>query len=1125
MPTPRDVFDDPAAYWTFVTVSEDSAFEGQHFDRKEMGRPGTDGKLNRRELKRLRLDEVACTISAFANSNREGGLLVLGIATDGTVAGLEHLDEEQLNALGNPYDIVVGHSTSVRFHPCRNAHGRDDQICLVYVPYTERAICETFDHRAWERRGPQNVPVSPDRRDMLRREKGVLEYERQAVCMLNTDDLDRGILQEFRAGTFADSTFNRPDDELLRTVGASERHQRHGSEITVAGALFFLANPQRVMPWATIRLVRYGIPLAERDQKPLPDFDREISGPVTAQIRDFRALVRDAGFFKVYQRRRSDGGFADEPELPEIALDEAVVNAVAHRDYAIRLPIVCEKYTDAFVVRSPGEVRQPRDVPAKFTLADRQLESAPRNPFLMRWLRSMRDTHGKPYVQALAEGTRRMQADMSAIGLPAPIYELGDGLTTLTLLSDAPAREAALRHAGAGTASTEFANLFALSWMGGGAAVARRPPLEAWRRDFLEVLRERLETNGWYAEHGSKGRLTAHRRRDHVSAPSRVLEFVRLYPAYEFQVRQYGQRAYLCVDYTLTVQTVATVDKLLKIGVERADLVDARVVAKWGSSWIQGRLAEVGPEFCTVHLFGPEREEQVESSFVVPRLWRRVLDRVLSVSRIAYDLAGEIKKASLAVQPKAARFRSERTLKLVGHLAKAVFPLAVGEGTVALDPIPAPLLRAPEAADPLTMAVLSEPVVEFNDRRANANIREGITKFGAYDHQARDIELVPVCATPHRDRMVGLIERLRKGKMRYLGSERTFSSRLHYNTIITTPTEDVSAEVLRLLDHYPEWTGDPRIPRLFLVHTPEGGYALDDERAPYYQVKRQLLERGIPCQMIDTPTLLNPDYKDLNLALNITAKVGVAPWVLPGSIPDADFFIGLSYTNSARSGQERLMGFANVFNEYGRWEFYSGSGEAFPYDQRTEWYERLVSDTLQQLDHQLSETPRIYFHYSARFGRADRDAMLKAARTIRPRGTYTFVWINKHHPVRLYDARSEGDGSLARGSYVIGGRGQVYLSTTGFNPYRTVLGTPQALELNAQVSLPSGTTAAPDLRGLAAQILSLTKLNWASTDSLSAEPITTKYAGDIAYLTAAFLRQEGTPFRLHPVLERTPWFI
>jgi hypothetical protein len=46
---------------------------------------------------------------------------------------------------------------------------------------------------------------------------------------------------------------------------------------------------------------------------------------------------------------------------------------------------------------------------------------------------------------------------------------------------------------------------------------------------------------------------------------------------------------------------------------------------------------------------------------------------------------------------------------------------------------------------------------------------------------------------------------------------------------------------------------------------------------------------------------------------------------------------------------------------------------------------------------------------------------------------------------------------------------------------------------------------------LAVQILSLTKLNWASTDSLCSEPITVKYAGDIAYLTAASPTGGPTP--------------
>ncbi|HYC31971.1 MAG TPA: hypothetical protein VEB59_06745 [Gemmatimonadales bacterium] len=715
---------------------------------------------------------------------------------------------------------------------------------------------------------------------------------------------------------------------------------------------------------------------------------------------------------------------------------------------------------------------------------------------------------------------------MKELSLPPPEFVLAEAHTTLILRSNAPEREAAFRAASHITVATGFVNLFPLTW--NPDSRTRGADRHSRRRDVLEALRHRLTGENWYADPVRKGRLIAHKRGDHVRAHDKITAIVRLFPAYEFQVRDYGDRTFLCIDYAAVVQSVVPMDRLLRMQiVNPTELVDVRVVAQYGGSWLQGRLVEVGREFCRVHLFGPEREVTVPSGKVIPRLWRHALHRALSTTGIPYDLAGEIKRVSLALQAKAARLRADRTLQLADYLAGELFPLAVGDSTVSMNPTPVALAHHAGAEEPLSLATLTEPLVLFSNQRADPNIRDGITKFGAYDHEPRDIELVPVCAGPHRERMVQLIERLRTGKMKFQGTERTFSARLVYGTVVTTPSEDVSAEIERLLSQHPEWVGASGLPRLFLVHTPEQGYALDDEASPYFRIKRLLFERGIPCQMVDTPTLVKPDYKDLNLALNITAKVGVAPWVLPNVIPDADFFIGLSYTSSARGDQERLMGFANVFNRYGRWEFYSGSGQAFRYDERGQRYEQLVREIMERIGAHLSDTPRVYFHYSARFSRDDRDAILRGARAVRPRGTYTFVWVNTHHPVRLYDARPEGDGSLARGSYVIGGRGQVYLSTTGYNTYRQVLGTPQALELNAHVAPPAGADgrAEPDLRALASQILSLTKLNWASTDSLCAEPITTKYAGDIAYLTAAFMRQRGAPFQLHRALERTPWFI
>src|SRR5690606_3875904 len=174
-------------------------------------------------------------------------------------------------------------------------------------------------------------------------------------------------------------------------------------------------------------------------------------------------------------------------------------------------------------------------------------------------------------------------------------------------------------------------------------------------------------------------------------------------------------------------------------------------------------------------------------------------------------------------------------------------------------------------------------------------------------------------------------------------------------TIINADPQDLVKEVTRLLNQHPEWKGNANLNRLFLLHCPETGHSIDDETSPYYVVKRTLLEAGIPCQMVDTPTLLNPDFKDLNLALNIVAKCGQTPWVLPESIPDCDFFIGLSYTQNYRKGSNRVMAFANVFNEYGRWEFYSGGSEVFAFEDRVKHYEALVKATLSKL--RLSEEP------------------------------------------------------------------------------------------------------------------------------------------------------------------------
>ena len=107
--------------------------------------------------------------------------------------------------------------------------------------------------------------------------------------------------------------------------------------------------------------------------------------------------------------------------------------------------------------------------------------------------------------------------------------------------------------------------------------------------------------------------------------------------------------------------------------------------------------------------------------------------------------------------------------------------------------------------------------------------------------------------------MKSLIERLKSGKYKYRGAERTFATRFNYSAIVAVDSvAGLDQEVGRLLAEHPDWFGNEKLNRLFLVHTPEEGYSIDDESSPYYVVKRRLLEAGIPCQMVDSGTLRNP---------------------------------------------------------------------------------------------------------------------------------------------------------------------------------------------------------------------------------------------------------------------------
>ena len=1111
----RKVYHRPDSHWDFITLPSDTAFEGQNFDRKQVGRAEQDNNRTKAALASAK-EHVEKTISGLANAT--GGVLVLGVSGTGEVPGINHLTEEQKTSLLN-VDSLRGAAIQKKIYDV-SVGGENRQIALFMVEAGERTFCcRIRDDMAWIRRGPSTKRLLGDELEQVKRDRKVVDFERQAACEFLSDDVDDNVVGEFIKSNQIER--DRSSVEVLYDAGAAIGRGTT-REWTNAGLLFFAFNPQRILGHAYIRLLRFDCPFQNEDERPTPDFDRNFDGTLTQQIRDLRTFFRESGFFKTFERRAHDGGFVAEPEYPVVAIDEAIVNAVAHRDYGINRPIFCEKYTDAFVVKSPGGLRQPEQMPEKFKLDEVHLQSVPRNAKLMDWLRSMKDATGASYVKALREGTRKMRDEMTELGLPAPTYRLGPIETEVVLennLKDRSPPSTGL--AGAQSiASHEFTNLYQLK--GVGETGAREGERES-RRILLTVLCDKLQAQGWIIDELGKGRAVVHLKGQFERIPEKLRGLLRIIPAYVLGVRSYFGRQYLFVDFTVRVQSIWTVTQAAEKFGSNA-LVGLKAYASSEGNLVRGRINKIGLRHVVLRSHEGDDDYEFPATAVFPSLRREQLESIIQELSPEFDLAKTTKAAALSNVKGAARHRAERIAASVHAIAADVFPLSLGARKIDLDLEPLQLAQDGDGKRALRVEQVGEPEVEFGKKRASANIREGITSFGSYKDDPKNLDIIAVVEPSFEQKMRDLVQRLQLGSYKFRGTEWTFATRLRLSLVSTAQGISVDEECHRLIREYPEWGGDTSLGRLMLVHAPEAGFAIDDVSSPYYLAKRLLLEFGMPCQMVDTPTLLNPDYKDLNLALNIVAKTGVTPWVLPESIPDADFFVGLSYTSSRLSMDDRVVGFANVFNQYGRWEFYSGGNEAVPFHERANHYERLVQSTLSRLD--LRQHPTVYFHYSAKFSQMEREAIRRGARAVRPHGRYIFVWVNGHHPVRLFDERAESDGSLARGRYAIGARNQIYLSTTGYNPYRKAIGTPQALEINVyedddvvKEQLP------PDNKSIAKQILSLTKLNWASTDALCGEPITIKYAKNIAYLTAAFQRQERDRFKLHAALERTPWFI
>ena len=194
--------------------------------------------------------------------------------------------------------------------------------------------------------------------------------------------------------------------------------------ITNAGVLLLHNQPDAIIPGALVQLRL----LAQDERVVLHD---EVSGPLLRQIKETSRLL----FEQYLPMAIAASGSMNDPAAglnfpSREAVREALLGALAHKDYACGQPVGVDVFPSRMIIRNPTEA----GVPNLATGEDSEAPAIVANPVLTRAMRlvGIMDDRDVDYERIIQKNLE--------VGLDAPLLEQDDGETSITFPLDSEKR-------------------------------------------------------------------------------------------------------------------------------------------------------------------------------------------------------------------------------------------------------------------------------------------------------------------------------------------------------------------------------------------------------------------------------------------------------------------------------------------------------------------------------------------------------------------------------------------------------------------------------------------------------------------------------------------------------------
>lgn len=351
--------------------------------------------------------EISETLCAFANT--DGGYFIFGVNKKGEVKGLTcNLDRFQQD-VSNANQAI--HSLPIISTNCFDIEGK--KIVVVQVNKANDKNAHTFKGVIYVRIGSTTKRLEGQSLFDFLKNKQILCFDEQD-SLAKLADLDEEKIKHYLKKREQENYFDFNSLSDFITSNLLGRINEN-TILKNAAALFFSKEPHKWFPQSEIRVVKFDGTqpinvLAQKDftSNPIDDIEEALAFIKQRVSKKFIIAEDSPRRVEMY-------------EYPILALREAVVNAVVHRDYFSYDSIQINMFDDRIEISNPG------GLPSGLTKEFFGKRSVRRNPITYRLLRDCK------FIEGLGMGIPKMINEMRKFGLRDPEFNFEGGFFAVTL--------------------------------------------------------------------------------------------------------------------------------------------------------------------------------------------------------------------------------------------------------------------------------------------------------------------------------------------------------------------------------------------------------------------------------------------------------------------------------------------------------------------------------------------------------------------------------------------------------------------------------------------------------------------------------------------------------------------